>query len=159
MSSQLPNSPENSSTASFTILESTLYVILPSFTSWSIILFPFEIFFLTIIQISISNSLWSFSLIDLFVEVCHCYLVFCNIFWRVFLYRKEKRTWSFIRIALRIERGTDNDYTTITFPEAFSKALTISKTDVPFPVPKLYTSQVHNLHIHTKKNECYDIVP
>jgi len=28
-----------------------------------------------------------------------------------------------------------------TFPEAFSNALTISKTDVPFPVPRLYASQ------------------
>ena len=27
-----------------------------------------------------------------------------------------------------------------TFPEAFSNALTISKTDVPFPVPRLYAS-------------------
>ena len=28
-----------------------------------------------------------------------------------------------------------------TFPDAFSKASTISRTDVPFPVPRLYTSQ------------------
>lgn len=28
-----------------------------------------------------------------------------------------------------------------TFPDAFSNAATISNTDVPFPVPKLYTSQ------------------
>lgn len=28
-----------------------------------------------------------------------------------------------------------------TFPDAFSNAATISKTDVPFPVPKLKTSQ------------------
>jgi hypothetical protein len=27
-----------------------------------------------------------------------------------------------------------------TFPEAFSNALTISNTDVPFPVPRLYAS-------------------
>lgn len=29
----------------------------------------------------------------------------------------------------------------LTFPDAFSNAATISKTDVPLPVPKLYTSQ------------------
>lgn len=29
----------------------------------------------------------------------------------------------------------------VTFPDAFSNAATISRTEVPFPVPKLYTSQ------------------
>lgn len=38
-----------------------------------------------------------------------------------------------------------------TFPEAFSNAATISKTDVPFPVPKLYTSQpVDSIRYHVK---------
>lgn len=31
-----------------------------------------------------------------------------------------------------------------TFPDALSNAATISKTDVPLPVPKLYTSQPTN---------------
>lgn len=43
----------------------------------------------------------------------------------------EKYTWSW--------RKQENK--NITFPEAFTNAATISNTDVPFPVPKLYTSQ------------------
>lgn len=38
-----------------------------------------------------------------------------------------------------------------TFPEAFSNAATISRTEVPFPVPKLYTSQPKKIDQNQQK--------
>lgn len=46
-----------------------------------------------------------------------------------------------------------------TFPDAFSNALTISRTDVPFPVPRLYTSQPEGIQIERQLNETWHGVP
>lgn len=51
------------------------------------------------------------------------------------------KTFMFSEWTTKMGNAEIFDKKKLTFPDAFSNAATISKTDVPLPVPKLYTSQ------------------